>query len=250
MSEDVAKRLSRRQALRRIGAAGAVAWAVPAVQTINMSRAFAQTQMSQPTGDCSWFRISQGELSGGGAVGTCGQPVTPTDSCLSAFGVMDCTPLLGVPLAPEGSTWTVCLAAAYQVQEVALFDAAGHCWLSVADPIDPTIGQPVQSANGTGGWAGWTVVGGCLNVLQPTDATGTPVDIAHFDVMACSGPTAFSSASPSPSASPSTSPSPSATPSDTPSPSGSPTPTASPTPSDTTGGGSPTVDADARRLRS
>jgi len=238
VTENGHNRISRRQALRRMAAAGAAAWAVPAVQTINMSRAFAQTQMSQP-GVCSWFRISQGELTTGGALGTCGQPISPSDSCLSAFGVVDCSPLLGMPLTPSGSGWTVCLAAAYRVQEVAVFDAAGRCWLSIADPADPMIGRPVQSANGTGGWVGWTVGGGCLNVLQPTDAVGAPVDITHFDVIACSDPAALVGATPSGTPTPSESPSPGS-----PSPEGSPTPTESPTPSespsppDTTGGGS------------
>lgn len=231
MSKNGQNRIGRRQALRRIAVAGAAAWAVPAVQTINMSRAFALTQMSQPIGTCSWFRISQGDQAIGGALGSCGEPISPSESCLSAFGVIDCSPLLGLPLTPSGSGWTVCLGAAYRVQEVALFDAAGHCWLSVADPVDPMIGRAVQSANGTGGWVGWTVAGGCVNVPRPNDAVGTPVDIAHFDVVACAAPTALSSVSPSPSASPS----------DASSPAGLPVPSGSPSPTDTTNGGSPTA---------
>jgi len=40
--------INRRQALKRLAAAGAVAWATPAVQTLNMSRAHAQTSPPPP----------------------------------------------------------------------------------------------------------------------------------------------------------------------------------------------------------
>ena len=242
MVDNSGNRIDRRQALRRIAAAGAAAWAVPAVQTINMSRAFAQTQVSQPS-VCSWFRISQGDLTTAGALGSCGQQISPSDSCLTVFGNMDCSPLLGTPSAPSGSVWTACLALGYQVQEVALSDAAGHCWLSVAYPANPMSGQPVQSANGTGGWVGWSAGGGCLYVPPPTDASGAPVDITHFDVMACADPLALASASTSASATPSGSPTPadSPTPANLPSPDGSPMPSESPSPTDTTTGDSPTA---------
>ena len=188
MTEDGHERISRRQALRRVAAAGAAVWAVPAVQSINMSRAFAQTQMSQPPGACSWFRISQSELATGMGVGTCGQPISPSDSCLTAFGIMDCSPLLGMPVTPNGSGWTACLAAGYRVQEVALFDAAGHCWLSVAGQAGPMIGQPVQSANGTGGWGGWSAAGVASTSRNP------PMPWAHR----LTSPTSTSSRAPTP----------------------------------------------------
>ena len=234
MTIDGHNRISRRQALRRMAAAGAVAWAVPAVQTINMSRAFAQTQVSSQPGACSWFRISQGDSTLGGAVGTCGDPVSHSDSCLSTFGAMDCSPLLGVPVAPNGSGWTACLASGYAVKEVALFDAAGHCWVSAADPVDPMVGHPVQSANGTGGWFGWAVGGGCLNVLQPTDVAGAPVDIAHFDVMACVDPAALTTVSPTPTSTPTPSATPSGPTLGSPSPA-SPSPEPLPVPTGPTG---------------
>src|SRR5712691_10085135 len=114
MTEQTPNRVTRRQALRRIAAAGAVAWAVPAVQTINMTRAFAQTQASNPK-VCSWFRISRGDLAAGGAAGACGGPITSSDSCLSAVGPIDCSPVLQVPTTPSGSSWTICLGQGYEV---------------------------------------------------------------------------------------------------------------------------------------
>jgi len=42
--EDTRDGISRRQALKRMAAAGAVAWAAPAVQTMNMRRAWAQNE--------------------------------------------------------------------------------------------------------------------------------------------------------------------------------------------------------------
>ncbi len=62
MAEHRSNRVTRRQALRRFAAVGAVAWAVPTVQTVNMTRAFAQTQASDPK-VCSWFRISKSDVS-------------------------------------------------------------------------------------------------------------------------------------------------------------------------------------------
>src|SRR5712691_6932323 len=115
MAEQTPNRVTRRQALRRIAAAGAVAWAVPAVQTINMTRAFAQTQASNPKA-YSWFRISRSDLAPDGSIGACGGPISPTDTCLSSVGANDCSPVLGTPSTPSGSDWTVCFGLGYEVQ--------------------------------------------------------------------------------------------------------------------------------------
>jgi hypothetical protein len=238
--ETPGNRISRRQALRRAAVAGAVAWTVPAVQTINMSRAFAQTQMSQPL-VCSWFRITAGEQTvGGGGSGVCGPP-SASDSCLSSVGAGDCAPVLGTPSAPAGAGWSACLAAGYLVQEVALTDAAGNCWRSPVSASDPQVGDPVQNGGG-GAWAGWSAAGGCLYLPQPTDGVGSPVGVAHVDVMACADPEVAarlnSSSTPTTASTPTTSTSPSTTNGPTsPSPQGLPAPEGSPTVTGPTGPG-------------
>ena len=55
------EQISRRKALRRLGAAGALVWTVPAIQTIGMSRAMAQTPPgSAPPPGCGNARVSLG----------------------------------------------------------------------------------------------------------------------------------------------------------------------------------------------
>jgi hypothetical protein len=107
---------------------------------------------------------------------------------------------------------------------------------------DPALGQPTMSDNGTGGWQGWSVSGGCVTAYQSANAYGAYRDIDHIDLMVCAIPGALLlSPSPSGSTGPSETPSPSDSPSssDTTSPSGATGPTESPSPSDTTTGDSP-----------
>ena len=163
--------------------------------------------------------------------GRVADPVSSTDSCLSAFGPTDCSPILGAPSTPERiSAWTVCLGLGFQVEEVALSDTSGRCWRSARKPADPTLGEPTTS-DGTGGWQGWASSGGCVTVLRPLDGSALPVDIDRVDMMVCVVPGTFAL----PNASPSPSPRDSPTPTDTPTPSGATGPTdgSGVTPSDT-----------------
>ena len=100
MTEDNRDPVSRRQAIKRIAAAGTVAWTIPAIQTFNMSRAYAQTQTS-PVMVCSWFRITSNDTTPGALDGTCGEAIGPYDSCLSATSdSVDCGPVNATPVTP------------------------------------------------------------------------------------------------------------------------------------------------------
>ncbi|HEX6331138.1 MAG TPA: hypothetical protein VF129_07605 [Actinomycetota bacterium] len=68
--EDTRDGITRRQALKRMAAAGAVAWAAPAVQTMNMRRAWAQNESPQLI--CYRIKIETG------------------GKCETGFGARDC----------------------------------------------------------------------------------------------------------------------------------------------------------------
>jgi hypothetical protein len=187
-------RIDRRQALRRIAGAGAVAWSVPAVQTLNMSRALAQAQTSIPT-TCSWFRISANGRTPIENDGIC-TGVDDHDSCLSTTGSnTDCSPVVGIPLTPSRSGWTVPLGPGYEIIEVAL-SAEPACWRSTQDPNDHSRGMPAQDAQGAGSWPGWSVFQGYLQIPQP-DGGFDPIAIHHVDVIACLPPSVLAPSGPS-----------------------------------------------------
>lgn len=129
MTQDpVDPRISRRKALRRMGAAGALVWTVPADQSIGIGEALAKTRAgSIPPPGCNNARIS--------GCGGCGLPnFDPNAGC----GGQSC--LTGAdPNAPsacgsivsatasDGADWVICLATGCTVQGL-LMASAGACW--------------------------------------------------------------------------------------------------------------------------
>lgn len=175
-------RISRRKALRRLGAAGALVWTVPAIQTIGMSKALAQTRPgSAPPPGCGNARVSLG--------GGCGLPNFDSggcggQSCLSGAnpsGPSACDSIVSSGAA-NGADWVICLAAGCQVQELSMA-AAGSCWDAPGSPTCQGNNPNLDT------WSGFSVNGSCVTVHRPTFVnTGgqvVSVNISHVDLVIC-----------------------------------------------------------------
>jgi hypothetical protein len=177
------EQISRRKALRRLGAAGALVWTVPAIQTIRMSRAMAQTPPgSAPPPGCGNARVSLGggcALPNFNASAGCGG-----QSCLSGAN-QDAPSACGSIVsatANDGADWVICLAEGCRVQALSMA-AAGSCWNSVGGPSCQGSNPHVTT------WSGYSVSGSCVTVHRPT-FVNTPgqtvqVDISHVDLVIC-----------------------------------------------------------------
>jgi len=177
------EQISRRKALRRLGAAGALVWTVPAVQTIGMSRAMAQTAPgSVPPPGCGNARVSK--------TGSCGLPNFEASAgcggqtCLSGANPdapSACGSIVSATAA-DGADWVICLAEGCRVQELSMA-AAGSCWNSVGAPACQGSNPHVTT------WSGYTVSGSCVTVRRPTfqNPAGqtVQVDISHVDLVIC-----------------------------------------------------------------
>ena len=81
--------VSRRTMLKRVGAAGALVWSVPVIQSVNMSKAFAQEVGSgpPPPEGCGNVRISLGggcglrNFGGGGGGASAPSPASALIFC-------------------------------------------------------------------------------------------------------------------------------------------------------------------------
>jgi hypothetical protein len=178
MSEHADHRIDRRQALKRLGAAGAVAWTVPAIQTFNMPKAFAQAQPGSPPPEgCGNVRISKGggcglpNFDGGGGGGSCLQTANPN-------GPSACGSIVSAT-ANDGADWVICIAEGCRFQEVSM-SSASHCWNK---PGPPTDGDPNHN------WSGFTISGQCVTVHRSTfnNPPGQMVtqNISHVDLVIC-----------------------------------------------------------------
>lgn len=178
------RRLDRRQALRRIGAAGAVAWTVPAVQTINMSKAFAQAARGSPLpGECGNARVSLGgacELPNFNPNAGCGG-----QSCLATAN-QDAPSACGSivsAVAADDADWVICISEGCRFQEISMA-AAGACWNSP--------GAPDCGGDETFDWSGVTVSGSCATIHRPTALNPqeheVTHDISHVDLVICCQP--------------------------------------------------------------
>jgi hypothetical protein len=177
------RRISRRKALRRLGAAGALVWTVPAVQTISMSKALAQTPPgSAPPPGCGNVRISKG--------GGCGLPNFDPgagcngQSCLSGAdpNAPSACGSVASAVASDGADWVICLAVGCRVQELSMA-AAGSCWNQPGSPFCQGTNPNVTT------WSGFSVSGNCVTVHRPTfvNAGGqtVQVNISHVDLVIC-----------------------------------------------------------------
>lgn len=176
-------RISRRKALRRLGAAGALVWTVPAIQTIGMSKALAQPAPgSAPPQGCGNARVSLG--------GGCALPnFNPAagcggQSCLSGAnpsGPSGCGSIVSAS-ASDGADWVICLAAGCQVQELSMA-AAGSCWDAPGSPTCQGNNPHLDT------WSGFTVSGNCVTVRRPTfvnrGGQTVQVNISHVDLVIC-----------------------------------------------------------------
>jgi len=176
-----AHRLSRRQALRRIGAAGAAAWTVPAIQTIGMNRALAQAGPgSPPLGECGNARVL---LEGG-----CELPnFNPNAGCGGQSCLAGANPnapsacgSIVSAIAANGADWVICIAPGCRFEEISVA-AAGACWAGA--------GPPACGGDSSFDWDGFTVSGGCATIKRPTalNPQGRLIthDISHVDVVIC-----------------------------------------------------------------
>ncbi len=175
-------RIDRRQALKRLGAAGAIVWTVPVIQAIDMPKAMARSETgSAPPQGCGNARVSLG----GGCVlpnfisGGCGGI-----SCLSganASGPSGCGSIASVS-ASDDADWVICVADGCQVTELSMA-AAGSCW--------STTGSPQCQGNNPHAetWTGFSVSGNCVTISRPTfvnHAGGTvQTNISHVDLVIC-----------------------------------------------------------------
>ena len=116
-SEERPDGISRRQALKRIAAAGAVAWAVPTVQTINMSRAFAATSPQQV---CYRIKVEEG------------------GSCQTGIGANDCLD----PSSFEGNLLNTTGGCSHFVS---LVESSDHEWVVTVDQGCEVIGATVKA---------------------------------------------------------------------------------------------------------
>jgi hypothetical protein len=176
-------RISRRKALRRIGAAGALVWTVPAIQTIGMSKAMAQAGPgSPPPPGCGNARISLG--------GSCGLPnFNPQagcggESCLTGAnenGPSGCGSIASA-VAANDADWVICVAAGCRIEELSMA-AAGSCWNAPGAPACQGMNPHVTT------WSGFTVTGNCVTVRRPTfvneGGQTVQVNISHVDLVIC-----------------------------------------------------------------
>ena len=175
-------RMDRRQALKRLGAAGAIAWTVPVIQAIDMPKAMARSETgSAPPPGCGNARINEGggcELPNFTSGGCGGQ------SCLSGAnpsGPSACGSIVSAG-ASNGADWVICLAAGCQVQEVSV-SAAGSCWDAPGSPTCQGNNPHVST------WGGFSVSGNCLSISRPTFVNDkgktVQIDISHVDLVIC-----------------------------------------------------------------
>jgi hypothetical protein len=174
-------RISRRKALRRLGAASALVWSVPAIQSINMTKAWAQAGSNPPPPQgCGNARVSKG--------GGCRRPnFNPQAGC----GGKSC--LVGAdPNAPsacgsvvsaaaaDGADWTICIAEGCRIQTISMA-SAGACWNG--------LGAASCGGDATFNWTGFAVSKNCIMIHRPTatNPAGMPVthDISHVDLVIC-----------------------------------------------------------------
>lgn len=180
MPNDQTEGISRREALKRAAILGAAAWTIPAVQTINMRRAYA----GSPGCTFSHFRIEGGRCQSVGS-----------ESCLPANSDPNsCDPInttLANPIStPDGAEWVICLDAGCVVEGVGLKSgsprSAGGCLYS-GPGATPLHGAPVSNA--TLSWEGWSVdANGCLHIprmLRTKRGVARPIDNSHADVVVC-----------------------------------------------------------------
>jgi hypothetical protein len=193
------QQLDRRQALKRAAAVGGALWVVPAVQSINMSRAFAASL----TNVCSNFRIQNGgdeedDDDDGRAPGLGGK-------CFSVRGIRcpempytdpsSCAPInTGRPTpisTPEGADWVICLDAGCEVEGVGL-KQGNQCLYSPQNPMHHNQGLPVVKGDRRWGASSvtWYVdANNCLHVtrLEKQSPRGfwRLTDISHLDVISC-----------------------------------------------------------------
>jgi hypothetical protein len=173
-------RIDRRQALKRLGAAGAIAWTVPVIQAIDMPKAMARSETgSAPPQGCGNARVSLGgacvppNFTSGGCGGI---------SCLSGAnpsGPSGCGSIASASAA-DGADWVICVAAGCEVTELSMA-SAGACW---SGP-----GAPDCGGDASFDWIGFSVSGDCVTIHRPTalNAAGHPVthNISHVDLVIC-----------------------------------------------------------------
>ena len=176
-------RITRRKALSRLGAAGALVWTVPAVQTIGMNKAFAQSEGgSAPPPGCGNARIALG--------GGCTLPnFNPNAGCggmscltgANANGPSGCGSIASASAA-NGADWVICLAAGCRVQELSMA-AAGSCWNTQGSPSCQGNNPNVST------WSGFSVSGSCVTVHRPTFVNRgghtVQINISHVDLVIC-----------------------------------------------------------------
>ena len=177
------EQLDRRAALKRAAAVGGALWVVPAVQSINMSRAFAASAGNV----CSNFRVSGGQCS----------RVPPGNRCptMPYTDPSSCTPINTArtkPIStPKENDWVICLDAGCEVEGVGL-KAADNCLYSPQNPLNHNQGLPVIRSDVRWGATAptWFVdANNCLHVtrLEEKNRRGewVPKNSAHADVITC-----------------------------------------------------------------
>jgi hypothetical protein len=179
------QRISRRKALKRMGAAGALVWTVPAIQSIGMPKAFAAVGSAPPPPPgCGNARVS-----GGGGCGL------PNFNANAGCGGQSC--LTGAdPTAPSGcggiasstanlgADWVICLNPGCTLQSLSMA-SGGACWSAPGAP-NCTSGALTNPQ-----WSGFTQSGNCVTIHRPTaqNASGQTVtqNISHVDLVICCG---------------------------------------------------------------
>ena len=181
------EQLDRREALKRAAAVGGALWVVPAVQSINMSRAFATSASNV----CNNFRIEGGK---------CSVITKKTGSKCASMPYTDpssCAPINTAktkPIStPSGADWVICLDAGCEVEGVGL-KAGDQCLYSPQNPLHHDQGLPVIPPNGKARWGAssltWYVdTNRCLHVtrLEQKNNKGkwNTIDNSHVDVITC-----------------------------------------------------------------
>ena len=173
--------VSRRTMLKRVGAAGALVWSVPAIQSLNMPKAWAQVgSVPPPPEGCGNVRISLGggcglpNFGGGGGGASCLSGADPNDPS-GCGSVVSAT-------ANNGADWVICVAEGCRIASLSVA-SGGECWNAP--------GAPVGDPDGPADWTGFTVSGNCVTVHRTTDVNpqGKPItrNISHVDLVICCG---------------------------------------------------------------
>jgi hypothetical protein len=196
VTEEDPGQVTRRQALRRLAGAGALLWATPAIQTLDMPQALASHTTSPPPTSpatvCFQFRIrkdystlEEGEVLCDDGTDLDVDGTRHGDSCTPGGGYDDGCSLVGSPSTPRDGEWVACVQSLCEVMVVSVA-AGGDCWSSGQSPNDPRKGVP-GPFNVTGSWEGWWVdeKNNCLHVPQPIDAYGAPIGIEKVGVLVC-----------------------------------------------------------------